>query len=317
MPKKINISIIGATGYLGIELLRILINHPNVNIKHLISKSQSGKKISDVHPHLQQICDKKLSEISLKKAAQESNVVFLAVPHLESKKIVKEINGLSKIIDLSSDFRLKNDKSTHDFQYCLPEINKVKSDNIANPGCFATACQLALYPVKDLIKTANVVAITGSSGSGKTPSETSHHPIRNHNIKSYKIGIHQHLDEISQNLDLDIEKINFVPTSGPFTRGIHLTAFIELTKNCNALDAYKKAYANKPFIRLKNCVELAQIIGSNFCDISIYQNKNHLIIQTATDNLLKGAAGTAVQNFNLLNKLDEKVGLINLTPLYP
>lgn len=331
MSKKINVSIIGATGYTGLELLKILLNHPHVEIKYLISSSHDKQKISEVYPHLQHICEKELSNPNIEQVAKESDVIFLAMPHFEAQKIVPKIIGLCKIIDLSGDFRIKDSNTfqknygqEHEcpeiisqFDYCLPEINTVKSSNISNPGCFATACQLALFPIKNFIKKANVVAITGSSGSGKTPSETTHHPIRNHNLKSYKIGSHQHMPEILQNLELENTKINLVPTSGPFTRGIHLTAFIELTENLDAKNLYEKAYAEKYFIRLKNNVELSHIIGSNFCDISIIQNGQELIVQAVIDNLLKGAAGTAVQNFNLINNLDEKTGLIHLIPLYP
>lgn len=345
MSKILNVSIIGATGYTGIELLKILINHPNVNVKYLISESHNGQKISDVYPHFAGICELKLTNTDLSKVAEESDTVFLAVPHFESQKIVPKIIGKTQTIDLSGDFRIQNvklyekyyghkhesQKELKKFTYGLPEISSHKNydkknyslkdiKNIANPGCFATVCQLALFPLKNSIKKVNLIAITGSSGSGKTPSETTHHPIRNHNLKSYKIGTHQHIPEIIQGLNLKEENLTLIPTSGPFTRGLHLTAFVELKKKKShkeIINAYKKTYAKASFVRLKESVELAQIVGSNFCDISIHQDKDQLIIQAVIDNLVKGASGAAVQNFNLTNNLDEKTGLINLIPLYP
>lgn len=337
MSKKITVSIIGATGYTGIELLKILINHPNVSIKYLISGSQNNQKISDIYPHLAKICDTVLTDTDYVKAAKESDVIFLATPNLEAQKIVPQIIGLTKIIDLSGDFRIKNTslyekyyKTKHQainelkkFIYGLPEISDPKNYsrgnfiNISNPGCFAITCQLALFPLKGLINTVDILAITGSSGVGKTPSDTTHHPVRNHNIKSYKIAVHQHIPEISQGIGLKENQINLIPTSGPITRGIHMTAFVNLKNNVNALDLYKKAYSKAYFVRLKETVALAEVVGSNFCDISIYQNGKKIIIQAVIDNLIKGAAGTAVQNFNLINNLDEKTGLTTLTPLYP
>lgn len=338
MSKKITVSIIGATGYTGIELLKILVNHPKVSIKYLISGSQNGQKISDIYPHLAGICDITLTNTDYTKVAHESDVVFLATPNFEAQKIVPQIIDLTNIIDLSGDFRIQNkelyekyygtnheaQKELKKFIYGLPEIIKTAGPKntehfsaIANPGCFAITAQLALLPLKNLIKKADIVAITGSSGSGKTPSETTHHPIRNHNLKSYKIGTHQHIPEILQTINLKEDQINLVPTSGPITRGIHLTAFVELKKNVDAKKLFSKTYAKAYFVRLKETVALAEVVGSNFCDISIQQNGKNLIIQAAIDNLIKGAAGTAVQNFNIMNNLDEKTGLTHLIPLYP
>ena len=210
-----------------------------------------------------------------------------------------------------------------DFVYGLPEINKkyiVKSKNIANPGCFAITAQLTLLPLKNLIKHVDILAITGSSGSGKTVTENTHHPIRNHNIKSYKIGTHQHIPEIIQTLKLSESDISFLPTSGPFTRGIHLTTFINLKKKISQLNVvtlFKKSYQNSPFIRIKTNVELVSVIGSNFCDISIQIVNHKIVIQAVIDNLIKGAAGNAIQNMNLMFGFDQIVGLNIFSPIYP
>lgn len=312
---KIKISIIGATGYTGIELLKILLQHPQVEIKYLTAGSSEGK-ISDHYPHFKNICDITLSKISPEKIAKESDTIFLALPHGESEKIIPEIIGKCKIIDLGNDYRLKKS-----FTYGVPEIYKkeiAKSQNVANPGCFAIAGQLALYPLKGQIKKAYIQAITGSSGSGKSPSEITHHPIRNHNLKSYKITTHQHIPEILYSSGLKEKDLIFVPSSGPFTRGIHLTAFIEFKKTLNnAKKLYEKVYANCPFIRISENVELANVIGSNFCDIAIHQTSQGLVVQTVIDNLIKGAAGTAIQNFNLMHGFKENMALNQLIPLYP
>lgn len=335
--KKINVSIVGPTGYTGLELIRVLIAHPNVNIKYLLSRSSTGEKISKLWPHLEGCCDEELSDTDIEKAAEESDVVFLGLPHLQSQKIVPSILGKTKIIDLSGDFRLKSTEQFEkyyehqhscpeifkDFTYGLPELDKEavkESQNIANPGCFATACELALLPLASNIENAEVFAITGSSGSGKTPGEGAHHPVRSHNVKSYKIGTHQHLPEITQAIKIEDEKITFVPTSGPFTRGIHVTAFINPTEpieQAELKNLFKEKYADSPFVRVKDTVQLADVIGSNYCDISVQIVNDKIVIQAVIDNLVKGAAGTAVQNMNLMLGLDESTGLQNLAPLFP
>lgn len=336
---KINISIIGATGYTGLELIRLLIGHPHIKLKYLVSKNHTGEQISNIYPHLKGVCDIKLTDIDLKTVAKESDLVFLTLPNFESQKIMPKLIGKTKIIDFSGDFRIKDIKlyekyykkshksqdSINQFIYGLPEAQKgiiETSDNIANPGCFAIASQLALLPLKNLIKHVDIFVITGSSGSGKTAKENTHHPVRDHNIKSYKIGSHQHIPEIIQTLGLSESDINFVPTSGPFTRGIHLTAFADLKKKkkINQSDVstlFKKIYRDSPFIRLKPGVELASVVGSNFCDISIQIINQKIVIQAVIDNLIKGAAGNAIQNMNLMFGFDESAGLNIFSPIYP
>lgn len=316
--------------------MRILSNHPHVEIKHLVSRSNAGKRISEVYPHLKGVCDLLMTDAPLEKVAKESDVVFLAVPHTESLEIVPRLIGSTKIIDLSGDFRLQNidlyekyynhkhsfPKAVKKFVYGLPEINKekiAKAHYVANPGCFALLSQFALLPFKNLIHRANISAITGSSGSGKTPSLGAHHPIRHHNVKSYKINLHQHIPEIIQTIGISETQLNFVPTSGPFTRGIHLTAFLELNKNLSqtALEnLFEKTFKSQPFVRIKNEVELAAVVGSNFCDLAVYKTENGALVQAVFDNLIKGASGNAVQNFNIMFGCDETESLKYLTPLY-
>ncbi len=335
---KQKVSIIGVSGYTGIELLKILLQHPEANIQHLVSRSyEAGTKISGIYPHLKGITDLKISDAGWNKIAEDSDVVFLALPHLESQKIVPELVGKTKIIDLGADFRMVNvelfekyyfakhqcAEINKQFIYGLPEMNKeqvVGASCVANPGCFATVIQLMLLPVKGLVESVEVQAVTGSTGSGKTPSDGTHHPVRSHNMASYKIGKHQHLAEITENLGMDEAAIYFVPTSGPFSRGIFATAFVKL-KNKIGSDEVSKIYSDfyddKTFVRLQEKVELAQVVGSNFCDLSIEMCGDLLVVQGAIDNLVKGAAGQAVQNFNLMFDYAEGTALTNLIPLYP
>ena len=337
MSQKIAVSIIGATGYTGIELIRVLSNHPYIDLKHITSMSHTGTKLSELYPHLQGICDISLTDTDLSQVAKESDVVFLALPHLESQKILPLLSGKTKIIDLAGDFRIQDvalferyygkQHSAFDavsnFVYGFPEFQKEKiadANSVANPGCFALTAQLALLPLKGLIKNVQIFALTGSSGSGKSPKPTTHHPVRNHNVSSYRIGIHQHIPEILQTIELSEKQMVFVPTSGPFTRGIHLTAFVQTENNMSlskAKQLFETFYQDAPFVRIKDKVELAETIGSNFCDITAHSYNGKIIVQAVLDNLMKGASGNAVQNLNLMFGLQETTGLNYLVPLYP
>lgn len=337
MFKKISTSIIGVTGYTGIELVRLLVNHPYVELKHLVSQTHTEEKLSNVWPHLKNICDLTLTAKDSKEVAEESEVVFLALPHHESQKIVPSILNKTKIIDLSADFRIQDQnvyqkyyghehsfpEGVSQFIYGFPELNKESiygAKNIATPGCFAIAAELALLPLNGLIQEVSLFAITGSSGAGKMPKGETHHAVRNHNVASYKIGTHQHIPEIIQILGLEEPQLTFVPTSGPFTRGIHLTASVHLNKDLpqeELLHLYEQTYADAPFVRIKKHIQLADVIGSNFCDISLQKLNGKLIIQAVIDNLVRGAAGTAIQNMNIMSGFDETTGLRTISPLFP
>ncbi len=340
MSKKISVSIVGITGYIGLELLRMLKPHPDVEIKHLVSASTKDGDLSQQYPHLAGLlCP--LSSASYEQVAKNSDVVFLALPHLVSQTIVPLMIKKTKIIDLSGDFRLKSlsefqqyygakhsyAAGLKNFVYGLSELNEkaiAAADCIANPGCFATAIALALLPLDAAYEKAHVMAVTGSSGSGKIPSETTHHAVRAHNMKSYKIGAHQHLPEIAQTLGVSIKQITMVPTSGPFTRGIFATIFVSSVTGKfqkfdekqlqNHFDAY---YKGRSFVRVKSVVALADVVGSNFCDISVTRIGETVVIQSVIDNLVKGAAGQAIQNMNLMMGLEESRGLDLILPLYP
>jgi len=315
---KIKVGVIGGAGYTAGELLRILINHPNVDIAFVNSSSNAGNPVADVHSGL--IGETNLtftSELPL----NEVDALFLCSAHGDSKKFleVNEIPVSIKIIDLSTDYRAKS--PNHDFVYGLPELNREeikKAIRVANPGCFATAIQLALFPLAAaglLTDEVHVNAITGSTGAGVKPSETSHFSWRNNNISIYKPFGHQHLEEIGQSLrqlQAGFNKaLNFIPVRGNFARGIYATTYT----NCAlSLDEAKKLYsefyknAAFTFVVDKN-PDLKQVVNTNKGIVYLEKHDDKLLIVSMIDNLLKGASGQAVQNMNLMFGLEEKTGL--------
>jgi N-acetyl-gamma-glutamyl-phosphate reductase len=334
--QKLKASIIGVSGYTGLELLRLLLAHPHVEIAYLTSRQHDNVPLGEMFPHLKgyEAESYTITNTAPETVARASDVVFLALPHKTAQDVVAEIYGLTKIIDLSADYRL-DDTATYEKYYGLahhhpellhksiygaPEFHRAeiaKADIIANPGCFALLAQLMLYPFQNIIKHADIFAITGSSGAGKSASDGTHHPVRNHNIKSYNINIHRHIPEITRTTGIKPEQMNFIPSSGPFTRGIFMQGFITLqdgvTPQCAAT-----LYENEPFVRVVETVALANIVGANYCDLSFQQGHDRRIIaQGALDNLVKGAAGCAIQNMNIVFGLDETAGLKILAPLYP
>ncbi|MGN6639079.1 MAG: N-acetyl-gamma-glutamyl-phosphate reductase [Mucilaginibacter sp.] len=323
---KIRAGIVGGAGYTGGEMLRILLNHPNVDIVFVHSNSNAGNYVYDVHADL-------FGDTDLKFAAELSNdinVLFLCVGHGDAKKFLDSNNipdGI-KIIDLSQDFRLKPERqtqdsepNTRDFVYGLPELNREeikKAKNIANPGCFATCLQLGLLPLaaKSLLNgEVHITGTTGSTGAGQSPSATTHFSWRNDNLSIYKAFEHQHLKEINQSL-LQLQPsfgrtINFIPYRGDFTRGIIASIYIDCELSGDeAFKLYEDYYAGHPFTHVtKKNIDLKQIVNTNKCFIQVAKHGNKLLITSITDNLLKGASGPAVQNMNLLFGLDETAAL--------
>jgi N-acetyl-gamma-glutamyl-phosphate reductase len=328
---RIKASIIGVTGYTGLEQLRLLLAHPNVEIAYLTSRQHENEKIGNVYPHLAHL-DLKITNTDHETVAKNSDIVFLALPHKTAQDVVAALHGKVKLIDHSADFRLGDaamykkyyDEHRHpalmkEVVYGLPEVNRdkiKKAQSVANPGCFALLGQLMLYPYAGHIDKVDIMAVTGSSGAGKTPGEGTHHPVRNHNLKSYSINKHRHIPEIIRTAQISEDQLNFVPTSGPFTRGIFATAFIRtksMPKTCST-----EIYKDSAFVRILPEVSMANVVGSNFCDISYTMvEENNFIAQGAIDNLVKGAAGTAIQNMNLMFGLPETMGLSILAPVYP
>lgn len=312
--------ITGGAGYTGGELIRILLNHPEVEIAFVQSKSNAAKLVSSVHADL-------AGETNLSFTADFNNnidILFLCLGHGDAKKFLEENEVLKevKIIDLSQDFRLnKNEEfKGRKFVYGLPELNKeeIKSaENIANPGCFATAIQLGLLPLAKagLLKDIYTTGITGSTGAGQSLSATTHFSWRANNISAYKTLTHQHLHEISESLtklqpDKPID-LSFVPWRGDFTRGIFISSQMSCDIPADEInDLYNEYYKDEAFITLsENPIFLKQAVNTNKCLIQIEKVENKLVIHSIIDNLLKGASGQAVQNMNLMFGLEETLGL--------
>lgn len=319
---KIKVGIIGGAGYTAGELIRLLINHPAVDISFIHSTSNAGNKITDIHEGL--IGETKMV-FSKSYDLNEINALFLCSAHGDSKKFIENNNipDSLKIIDLSTDFRHK--ENSDGFIYGLPELNKdaiQKATKLANPGCFATAIQLALLPLAFhgiLTKEIHVNAITGSTGAGVKPSSTSHFSWRDNNISVYKAFEHQHLKEIKESVNQLQEnfdqEINFVPVRGNFSRGIFATIYTECHLSLKEItELYDSFYKNATFTFLTDRnPDLKQVVNTNKGLLHLEKHGNKLFIISVIDNLLKGASGQALQNFNLMFGLDEKTGL-NLKP---
>lgn len=314
----IKAGIIGGAGYTAGELIRILLNHPQVELVFVNSTSNAGNKLTDVHGGL-------LGETEMRFTDQlpydKIDVLFFCTAHGDTKKFLdaNDIPDHLKIIDLSTDYRHKAEGNK--FVYGLPELNKEdikQSFYVANPGCFATAIQLGLLPLakaKKLTSEIHVNAITGSTGAGVKPSATSHFSWRENNISVYKAFEHQHLTEIKQSLNqLQAnfgEDINFIPVRGNFTRGIFVSTYLNYEGTIeDAEKLYKDYYKDSPFtvISDKN-IDLKQVVNTNKCVLHLEKHGNKLLILSCIDNLVKGASGQAVHNMNLIFGLEETVGL--------
>ena len=314
----IKVGIIGGAGYTAGELLRILVNHQEAEICFVQSTSNAGNPVSDVHVDL-------LGETELtftnEMPLETVDVVFLCMGHGKSVEFM-QINNLPeslKVIDLSHDFRLK--RAGNEFVYGLPELNRelIKTAKfIANPGCFATGIQLALLPLAAsglLTDEVHVQAITGSTGAGQKPTETSHFSWRSSNVSAYKIFEHQHEGEILQSLKqlqpTFTSDFNFVPIRGNHTRGIFVSAYTNFRGTLEeAKELFEKYFQSHPFVVItKTNPDVKQVVNTNKAVIYLEKHGNKLVIISVTDNLIKGASGQAVQNMNLMFGLDEKSGL--------
>ncbi|MBK7377025.1 MAG: N-acetyl-gamma-glutamyl-phosphate reductase [Ferruginibacter sp.] len=318
MANKIKAGIVGGAGYTGGELVRILLNHPAAEMIFVRSKSNAGNFLHSVHQDL-------LGETDMRFAAEmndDIDVLFLCVGHGEAKTFLEKntIGDKIKIIDLSQDFRLGESVKHRKFIYGLPELNKEKikaADNVANPGCFATAIQLGLLPLAKagLLQDIYTTGITGSTGAGQALNATSHFSWRANNIQAYKTLTHQHLAEIGQSFlqlnpsgDADL---SFIPWRGDFTRGIFISSQVKCELSMEELNVlYNEYYATHPFVSLSGgSIYLKQVVNTNRCFIQLEKVGSKLVIHSIIDNLLKGASGQAVQNMNLMFGLDEMAGL--------
>ncbi|NSL88149.1 N-acetyl-gamma-glutamyl-phosphate reductase [Chitinophaga sp. Mgbs1] len=316
--KRIKAGIVGGAGYTGGEMIRLLLNHPDVTISFVHSRSNAGNPLHAVHADL-------LGETDLLFTSELSNdidVMFLCLGHGESRKFLEatEVASHVKVIDLSQDFRLGETVKDRTFVYGLPEMQRElirEANNIANPGCFATAIQLGLLPLAKagLLQEVHTTGITGSTGAGQSLQATSHFTWRASNISTYKVLNHQHLKEIRRSLQLlqpgFSAPVNFVPVRGDFPRGIWVTSYLQSDLSLEAaVQLYKDYYAGHPFTHVSDRqIDLKQVVNTNKVLIQLEKAGDKLIIHSIEDNLLKGASGQAVQNMNLLCGLEETAGL--------
>jgi len=318
MANKIRVGIVGGAGYTGGELIRILLNHPAAEIVFVRSKSNAGNYLYSVHQDL-------LGETDMQFAAEMSSdidLLFLCVGHGEAKQFLQknDIPAPIRIIDLSQDFRLGEELPGRKFVYGLPELNKEKiktAQNIANPGCCATAIQLGLLPLAKagLLDEVYTTGITGSTGAGQGLNATSHFSWRANNIQAYKTLSHQHLAEIGQSFmqqnPAGDATLNFIPWRGDFTRGIFISSQINCELPKEEIDAlFRTFYAGHPFVSVSTeSIFLKQVVNTNKCIIHPEKVGSRLVVHSIIDNLLKGASGQAVQNMNLMFGIDETMGL--------
>lgn len=317
----IKVGIIGGSGYTGGELIRILLQHPQAKIAFVYSTTRAGKAITTVHPDL-------LGQTDLSFSGEVDpgvDVVFLCLGHGNSKAFLQKnsFSPTTKIIDLSNDFRLGADANFmgREFVYGLPELNEGKikaADAVANPGCFASAIELALLPLakENLLQgEVHIHAITGSTGAGAGLSPTSHFSWRENNLSWYKPFTHQHLGEISQSLSSfggSHGPLRLLPIRGNFTRGILATAYTHFEGSLDsALERYATFYSDAVFTQLsREEIHLKQVVNTNQCHLHLHRHEELLLITSAVDNLLKGASGQAVHNMNLMFGLPQTQGLM-------
>lgn len=332
---KTRVGIIGATGYTGIELVRILQQHPEVEITAVITKSNKGMPIVKIYPHLKTYIDLEMETFDTTLIAEKCDVVFLALPHGESAPIAQTLILLGKkVIDLSSDFRLRN--AENKAVYGLPEIGYraeiQQTQLIANPGCYPTASLLAAMPAlkAGIVDPNDCIfdAKSGVSGSGRGANLSNHFCEITENFFPYKlVGQHRHTPEIEQELSVIAQQpivVQFTPQLVPMIRGLLVTAYFKLNTSIsqtNVHQLYQTFYAKEPFIRLCDSDEIPQtkyVRGSNYCDIGVYVDTRtqRLLVVSAIDNLIKGAVGQAIQNLNIMIGVPETAGLLN-SAIYP
>jgi N-acetyl-gamma-glutamyl-phosphate/LysW-gamma-L-alpha-aminoadipyl-6-phosphate reductase len=344
MAKRFKAAIIGGSGYGGAEMARRLLMHPDVELVRVASIDHVGEPLGAVHPNLDGATDLKFEGLSPAEAAKGCDVALLALPHkVTAAKVPELIAAGVKIVDMSGDFRLRDAASYEKhygakhphpellgtFVYGLPEAyrEQIKASNyVASPGCFATTIELALLPLArvGMLDGAMIYVqgITGSSGSGIAPAAGTHHPSRAGNLKTYKPLDHQHVPEIEQTLgDAGAKgaEIRFVPVSAPLTRGIFATCFLELPAEVDAgklASLFDERYAREPFVRRphKRLPEVVAVAGSNYAEVGFavgaaVNGKRTVTLFSALDNLIKGGAGQAIQNMNIILGVDEKASL--------
>ena len=341
----LDIGIVGGSGYTGCELMRLLLQHPEARVRIVTSRRLAGTRVTDVHRHLSGLIDLSFENPSPSEIADACDLVFTAVPHGAAMDIVPALlKSDTRVVDLSADYRLPaqvfeetygrvhTDPRDGDAVFGLPELHPEASGArlVANPGCYPTGAILSAAPLANagMIRCAIFDSKSGISGAGVEPSNTSHYPNLAENVQAYNITTHRHLPEIVQELglldsSLNRNRVYFTPHVVPAIRGILTTAHLILREECEydaIMDAYKEFYMDKPFVRVRESENgipnLADVRGSNFCDIGLVCGGNRVVVISAIDNLVKGAAGQAIQNMNLMLGLPETCGLL-IPPLSP
>ncbi len=327
---KINVAIVGATGYTGLELVKILVNHPIFNLNY-ISNSEGGTTINTLHPSLNGVCEEEVQKADIDDIAESCELVFLALPHKTAMAFVKPLiqKGV-KVVDLSADYRLPQDiyeefytphtdvENLSHVVYGLPEIyrQELKSASlVANPGCFPTSAILGLLPfMNKRVKNSPIIvdAKTGVSGAGKKLSESTHFVNVNDNLFAYNPLMHRHAPEIAQKLDVSFDEVNFVPHLVPLTRGMISSIYIQVEGSFDEVKVLKEFYKNEKYVRVsQNPVDMKNVAGTNFCDIYAKRKGNILFISSSIDNLMRGASSQAVVNANIMMGLAEDSGIPN------
>ena len=326
--KHIKVGVVGASGYTGLELVKILLNHPKFELSY-VANSEGGTTLDKLHPCLNGVCDMAVQKADMDEVAQNCELVFLALPHKTAMAYVKPLiqKGV-KVVDLSADYRLPLD--TYEEFYCphtdkdnlehsvygLPELfgKELKGAKlVANPGCFPTSAILGLLPFMDKRVDGSPIIVdakTGVSGAGKKLSETTHFVNVNDNLFAYNPMMHRHAPEIADKLNINFDDVNFVPHLVPVTRGMLSSIYIQVEGDFDEVCVLKEFYKNSPFVRISDKpVTMKDTAGTNFCDIYVKRKANTLLILSSIDNLLRGASSQAVVNANLMMGLDEDMGI--------
>lgn len=327
----INVGVIGASGYTGLELLKILVKHPKFNLSY-VANTEGGTTLSKLHPSLNKVHECDIKKADIDECASSCELVFLALPHQTAMAYVKPLiaKGL-KVVDLSADYRLPQDvyeafycphtdtKNLEHAVYGLPELfrKELKSASlVANPGCFPTSAILGLLPFMDRrVKNTPIIidAKTGVSGAGKKLSDVTHFVNVNDNLFAYNPLSHRHAPEIAQKLHVDFEDVHFVPHLCPVTRGMLSSIYIQVEGDFDAEKLLEEFYKDALHVRASKIpVDMKNVSGTNFCDIFVKRKGNILFISSAIDNLLRGASSAAVVNANLMMGLDEDLGIPNI-----
>jgi N-acetyl-gamma-glutamyl-phosphate reductase len=337
MSKRFRAAIYGGSGYGGGEMARRLLRHPEVELVRVAAIDHVGEPLSSAHPNLEGHTSLRFERLTPAEAARGVDIVLLGVPHRTSASFMQELLATgARVLDLSGDFRLR-DAAVYErfygvphalpsrldgtFVYGLPELNREAirgARHVASAGCFATAMELALLPLARaglLAGEVDVVGVTASSGSGVTPTPTTHHPSRAVNLRTYRPLVHQHQPEVEAALasaGAQGVSVRFVPVSAPLTRGILVTCFVRLPRGADRVEAlYREAYAREPFVRVPRgrLPEVVAVAGSNHAEVGVQVEGDVVLCVAAIDNLLKGGAGQGIQSMNLMLGLDETLTL--------